>query len=487
MYAPHYYTRRKSGGEVLQEKKHILIIDDSVTSLKHAQEMLKDDYRLALSKSGKQALEFLKDNIPDLILLDINMPQMNGYEILDRLKEDPSTAGIPVVFLTGDGTNESELKGFQKGAMDFITKPFVPEIVKSRIDRIIELDEMRKKLEGQVKMQTSQLESIRLKALKDGLTGLHNRNGLKQLVDAYVEENGSGAFVMIDLDNFKQINDNFGHIVGDEVLIKVAGIISDVIGEANYAGRIGGDEFVVFLCTALKRDDARTLAQELLSTLKKKFFNSYLGDISMSMGIAMAGEDGDDFETLYSKADKSLYYVKQNGKSGYHFYSARNVEGEEVNLRSIEVDVAHLTNVIKEQTPVKGAYIVEYEAFKRIYRFLERIVGRTKSNIQMVLFTIKDNGQRNDPDATSHAMDQLGEVISYSLRRGDVGTRYNACQYVVILMGTDRETGIIVATRIIDRYLKRVNNPDIEISFDYRNIEPNEGGGPFARNTQEQR
>ena len=456
----------------MNDKKYILIIDDSTTSLKHAQEMLKDTYKLAMSKSGEQGLKFLKTTKPDLILLDINMPDMNGYDILKELKQNPDTREIPVIFLTGDGNQESELKGFQMGAMDFITKPFVPEIVKSRIDRIIELDDLRKQLEGQIKMQTSQLESYRESSQRDGLTNLHNRNSIKQLTDEHIKQGGCGSFMMIDMDNFKGVNDTFGHLVGDEILIKFAKTIKDTVGEDNLAGRIGGDEFVVFLKTVNTRDDVRIIANAIISNVKKAFFNSYVGDVSASIGIAIAPEDGENFETLYSNADKSLYYVKQNGKNDYHFYSEEAVSAEDTNLRSIQVDINQLTKIIREQTPVNGAYLVEYEGFKKIYRFLERVVSRTRQNVQMVLFTVKANEDVTpDSEKLSLAMDLLGEVVGDSLRKGDVGTRYSSCQYIVILMGTDTKDGMIVTNRIIENFNKKHKLDGIKIYYDINDIE----------------
>lgn len=454
------------------DKKYILIIDDSTTSLKHAQEMLKDTYKLAMSKSGEQGLKFLKTTKPDLILLDINMPDMDGYEMLKELKQNPDTREIPVIFLTGEGNQESELKGFKMGAMDFITKPFVPEIVKSRIDRIIELDGLRKQLEGQVRMQSSQLESYKESSQKDGLTNLHNRNSIKQLTDAHINQGGAGCFMMIDMDNFKGINDTFGHLVGDEILIKFATTIKNTIGEENLAGRIGGDEFVVFLRTATTREDAKIIASAIVANVKKAFSNSYVDDVSASIGIAMAPEDGEEFETLYSNADKSLYYVKQNGKNDYHFYSEEAVSAKDISLRSIQVDIKQLTNIIREQTPVNGAYLVEYEGFKKIYRFLERVISRTRQNVQMVLFTIKTLEETvPDPDKLSLAMDTLGEVVGASLRKGDVGTKYSSCQYIIILMGTDTKDGMIVTNRIIENFNKKYKVDGIKIYYDINNIE----------------
>lgn len=126
--------------------KHILMVDDVSTNLKCVSEVLKNSYEISMAKSGEQALAILKERRPDLILLDINMPDMDGYETLTKIKENSDCPDVPVVFLTADSEIESELKSFKLGAVDFIRKPFAPDVMLSRIERILELQEMKKEL-----------------------------------------------------------------------------------------------------------------------------------------------------------------------------------------------------------------------------------------------------------------------------------------------------------------------------------------------------
>ena len=142
----------------MSDKKVVLVVDDSISNLKNAEEVLKDKYTLALVKSGKMALDYLASNTPDLILLDIMMPDMDGFETMRLIKANPVTQKIPVIFLTVDANVETEKEGFRLGAQDFIKKPFVPEIMIYRIEALIELDSLRKKLEAQVNKKTRQLE-----------------------------------------------------------------------------------------------------------------------------------------------------------------------------------------------------------------------------------------------------------------------------------------------------------------------------------------
>lgn len=131
--------------------KHILMVDDSTTNLKSAAEVLQPYYQLSMAKSGKQALQFLKKSIPDLILLDLMMPEMDGYSVMEQIKLNPLTAGIPIIFLTADSEQASERKGLQMGAMDFITKPFKAEAVLGRIEKVLQMEDMRKNLLGEAK------------------------------------------------------------------------------------------------------------------------------------------------------------------------------------------------------------------------------------------------------------------------------------------------------------------------------------------------
>ena len=137
--------------------KHILLVDDSVLNLKVAAGILRDSYKVSVVKSGEQALQFLQIQIPDLILLDINMPDMDGFETITYIKENEETADIPVIFLTASHDSENEVKGFQKGAVDFITKPFTPESMLLRIETQMELSSYKKELEKKIEEKTKHI------------------------------------------------------------------------------------------------------------------------------------------------------------------------------------------------------------------------------------------------------------------------------------------------------------------------------------------
>lgn len=175
-----------------QGKNVILVVDDDKTNLMLAQNILRPRYRIAASNSGRAALKYLEGHRPDLILLDINMPGMDGYEVMERIRRREETKSIPVIFLTAESTAETEIKCFQMGAMDFVVKPFVPDILISRVDKTIELDKYRNNLEKMVKEQADRItedarrisriqESVivgmaNLIESRDGSTGQHVKN-----------------------------------------------------------------------------------------------------------------------------------------------------------------------------------------------------------------------------------------------------------------------------------------------------------------------
>ena len=173
-------------------KNIILVVDDDKTNLSLAQRILGPQYRIAAAGSGSAALTYLESHRPDLILLDINMPEMDGYEVMEKLRADPRTETIPVIFLTADNLAETEIKCFQMGAMDFVTKPFVPDILLSRVSKTIELDQYRHNLEEMVTAQAEKIteDALRLSKIqesviigmanliesRDGSTGKHVKN-----------------------------------------------------------------------------------------------------------------------------------------------------------------------------------------------------------------------------------------------------------------------------------------------------------------------
>lgn len=280
----------------------VLIVDDSPTNIKIVAECLKAHYRLKVASSGEQCLLLAKKMPqPDVILLDIEMPGMNGYETCEALKKDHMTENIPVVFVTGRQGDEDEEKGLSLGAVDYITKPIHPAIVLART-----------KTQVIIKQQRDALQQM---ALHDQLTGLYNRHYLldisnKKLANC-TRHNNALSVLMIDIDHFKKINDIHGHLVGDEVIKHVATILNSQNRAEDVVARFGGEEFVIVLehCDI---NDALIKADKIRLAVAEGTPN----DIAVTISIGVAQFDNkQNFDSLLKSSDIALYAAKDKGRN----------------------------------------------------------------------------------------------------------------------------------------------------------------------------
>lgn len=301
-----------------QKKETLLIVDDSKLQRVVLMQALKDAFELIEATSGEECLELVERGEAqiDLVLLDLVMPGIDGFEVLRRRALSPKFAGIPVVVLTTSDDNETQVEAFRLGAREFLNKPVKPEIAVSRINNVLE---SQRRLNVMLKEQ----EELKVKAEIDEMTKLLNKataeKMAKQILEEYPDENH--AILMIDIDNFKNVNDSLGHDVGDHVISVVAGIISMQFGGSDIVGRIGGDEFMVFMKDVKDREDTRQKAQNIVDALCKKENLSIPDCVSVSIGMAFSDESGIEYEPLFKKADEALYVSKEKGKSCYTEYS----------------------------------------------------------------------------------------------------------------------------------------------------------------------
>lgn len=459
--------------------KHILVVDDNVEYLTLANKTLGGFYKITLVTSASQALEFMQTKLPDLILMDINMTEISGIEALKLFKSNTALCNIPVIILTSCSDNSVEAECLKLGAQDFITKPFFKPTMLHRINRILELDALRKSLEIEVYRKSRQVEEIKLQAteimnasFKDPLTGVWNRNYTeKQANDYLTYSTNSAVLLMLDLDNFKSINDIYGHIQGDEVLIKFAAILLSHTRESDIVCRIGGDEFIVFLRGNLPISVVSEKARSIISSMRKILINYGVGvDISVSIGIACAREDGTDFLSLYQAADKALYYVKQNGKDGFRFFKdEKNMEVLREMTSSSSKDLSTLRALMSENESKNGVFNVDFNSFKDIYRLIQRIQERFSALVaQTLLFTLECRG-----DLAGEAFPLLKEAVQVSLRRGDVGTELSDSRYLVLLLNATFSDGGTIARRISETFNRLYENSDqVKLTFDIQEVSP---------------
>lgn len=670
----------------MEGKKTILIVDDDRMNLVTAQKFLMEEYKVVGVNSGKQAFKYLMKFRPDLILLDIFMPEIGGFEVMRLLQENKDWCKIPVIFLTADRKTETESKCFQMGAHDFITKPFEPGIMLNRIRRAIELDGYRKDLQRRLEEKTREVELVTIQAIttvantidaKDDYTKGHSirvayysealarkigwseeevqnihyiallhdigkigvpdsvlnkpfkltnvefeliknhtvmgaeilkdikmfphvsvgakfhherfdgkgyPSGLKgdeiplvariigivdsydamtsnrvyrrrlqdekvkqellrgkgtqfdpYLVDQFMElleegnlqqnipeedmvmpifnsdkiyggvtreetgldssldyltgllgreqgekeiteslRNGNGCIMMIDLDNFREMNDNFGHLAGDYVLREVAELLKDV-SRKNIVCRMGGDEFLYYVDGISRQEEAEEKVKFVLESFeKRKGEVKMLENISLSIGISLFGVDGGSFEELVRKADKALYHVKQNKdmKQRYLFYQGASMAKT---LEQSKADLDRLVNMVENRETYHGAFQIAYEEFGRVYDFIMHFSQRNNQAMQLILFTLYSaDGSDIRIEQMERAMQCMEQAIIKSLRGVDVGTRYSSSQFLVILLGAERSDIRIVTERIVQNYFKLYGDRNITLSYDIANLNKSE-------------
>ena len=445
--------------------KSILIIDDNKVNLATARMVLRDEYKIIPVTSGVQALIYLEKNDCDIILLDINMPEMDGFETLKKIRAMQHCQNIPVIFLTADSDAETETRCFHEGAIDFIVKPFVPEVMRSRIGRALELEELRRSLADRLEQKTREASDMKSKSCQDALTGLWNRIYTEEAVNELLSQGVPGVLLMMDMDNFKIINDSFGHIAGDRILRMFADTLRDVFNEGDILCRIGGDEFMVFARDITAREEICNRATNIISDLTHKLEQcDFRTNTSVSIGIAKSPENGTEFLKLYNSADKALYYVKQNGKKSYHFFSDKlqteNKRGEK------NVDLGYLKDLMNRTDNGGGVYSLDFESFHHVYNFIRRFLERSQRDVQTLLFTVVENdSQEPDVTETELALELLEKAIYTSLRRSDVSTRYSSKQMIVILMDANGENGDMVAGRILECFYQLYTNGKVKIEY----------------------
>jgi diguanylate cyclase (GGDEF)-like protein len=290
----------------VEQTPRILVVDDASAIRELLAVLLEGFGSVELAESGEEALQRVANLMPDLILLDVSMPGMDGYEVCRQLKENPATEPIPVVFLTALDTDESEELGLEIGATDFIRKPFAPRIVQARVSNVLNLQAATRQLE--------------LMASIDSLTGAFNRRHFLEV--GYSEFHRSRRYnhkvclLMIDFDNFKLINDKHGHSSGDEVLIQAVAVMHHELRAEDTLGRIGGEEFAIIL-PETGMVGAVQLAERLRSAVGDIVLETSTEALSFTISIGVAQRTAEELridETL-KRADDALYLAKEQGRN----------------------------------------------------------------------------------------------------------------------------------------------------------------------------
>ena len=291
------------------KRNSILIIDDEKSNLMYLNSILSTDYSIFIAKGGREALAKASELVPDLILLDIIMPGMDGYEVLTELRSQESTRRTPVIFITGLDSSEDEERGLALSAADYIIKPFRAAIVRLRVSNQIRLINQMREIEGLSRT--------------DQLTGIANRRMFDQQIEnewrRSVRYQTPLSLLMIDVDKFKNYNDTYGHQQGDAVLQVVAGALTRTLKRpADLAARWGGEEFAVLL-PVTDAKGAAVIAESIRNSIESAEMQCPDGTITkvtVSIGVNSRTPEKDDIiDEFISKADAALYTAKEMGRN----------------------------------------------------------------------------------------------------------------------------------------------------------------------------
>ncbi len=314
----------------------ILIVDDVPKNIQVAASILQNDhYQMAFAQDGPTALTQVESNRFDLILLDIMMPQMDGFEVCRRIRKRPDSLDTPIIFLTAKNDTDSIVKGFALGAMDYLAKPFSSAELQARVKTHLELYrakkaieevnqrlrlEMAERVKAEEELRQSR-EKYRYLSLHDNLTGLFNTrylyHSIEELIDEGRRQGSSFSLIFFDIDNFKSVVDAHGHLNGSKALAEVAAVLKSCIVEPAYGVAYGGDEFVAVLPgydKAQAVEKAQEIRARLLHTVILPNVNNGVR-LQASFGVSTYPDDAGNITAILARADQAMFNVKSKGKN----------------------------------------------------------------------------------------------------------------------------------------------------------------------------
>ncbi len=357
-------------------KPKVLLVNDHSASLLALETLLtrtqgERDYEVVTARSGEEALRKVLHDKFAVILLDVSMPGMDGFETAEIIHSHPRTASVPIIFVTAHYADEmNRLKGYQKGAVDYLFTPVIPQILQSKVDIFVELAKKNLELEHKTHqlaelnrdLQVQQMQELRRVnsalqaeiierrqaeerahglATRDPLTGLLNRRSLLEHLEHAIARAGRHkngmAVLFLDMDRFKTINDTLGHDVGDALLIQVAERISASVRESDVVARLGGDEFVILMEDLSAYPSAGEVAKKIIQANTPECrIGSHCLRTSVSIGISLFPQDGTTVHDLMKHADLAMYHAKQQRRGSVQFFH------EELNAKLLErIQIEH--------------------------------------------------------------------------------------------------------------------------------------------------
>ncbi|HEY3495542.1 MAG TPA: diguanylate cyclase [Polyangiaceae bacterium] len=300
---------------VARKRCKVLMVEDSRVSLEvYAQRLTRRGYQVATAISADEARVELDSAIPDLILLDVFMPKVSGFEFLRELRQSPKTATVPIILISALSDTQHIVEGLELGANDYVTKPIVMPILTARMEALLRASELVRRLE----VQTELLSKL---AAFDDLTGVYNRRSMFHHLEAELSRcrryGRSIGILMADIDHFKRVNDEYGHLVGDQALRWVATTLQNELRSMDFLCRYGGEEFCAILPETGDAGAARA-GERLRTAIERSAFNHDVGKLSLTISVgasSWSASEGREIPDLLARADQALLEAKRAGRN----------------------------------------------------------------------------------------------------------------------------------------------------------------------------
>lgn len=404
----------------------MLIVDDSILSQKVLVALFSDNYNIISATNGDEALKIIEQQGQiDIVMLDLIMPVMDGFETLKRLKELPYFKDIPVLMITSNSTLDNHIKALELGANDFVVRPFIPEIVVNKVNSIMASRRRYLSLE-------KESHDMKNRAELDQMTGLYNQVTAKNIINKILHEckHQLHAMLLIDIDNFKAINDMSGHLIGDHVIKVVADLISGHFRKTDIVARVGGDEFLVLMTDISEIEPARQKINSLLQTMRYKPNRTIPENVSLSIGFTVVerGEDA-NYETVFARADEALHHAKNTGKAQLREFGMNYQNLEALNKKNILLISRNrsVCSIVCALSP-KEVSVVEFIDVQDLKFLLPKDIEQTI----LVYVDLSDGQQENEILKSLYEFDWIKNVAVVPLCKEGNLEQYRTClQYPV--------------------------------------------------------
>lgn len=305
-----------------ERTERILVVDDNPDNVEIINARLSSrGFNIETASNGEEALEMVRANPPQLILLDVMMPVMDGYEVSRRIKNDDELPYIPIILVTARDSTQDKVDGLDAGADDYLTKPVNFPELEARVRSMLRIKRLQDELDAKNRELEDVNKRLRKLSITDGLTELFNHRHVHELLHEEFERskrNGEAiAVAMLDLDRFKQVNDTYGHPTGDVILFETSQILKETAREIDMVGRYGGEEFIVIL-PETDEDAALQFAERVRSAVESHVYRDDDTEVRMTVsgGVASFPSPGADHpDMLIKRADEALYQAKEAGRN----------------------------------------------------------------------------------------------------------------------------------------------------------------------------